>query len=300
MGTVAAMGQRLDIQQRYTPGAAVHAAVGEWVGGDALLEGTVERMAEVAVRFARFVAQRADIAEVTPGDCEAFVHAHTRTGAPPSTATLHFRRTTVRAVFRTLRHLGVDVGDPTLDLVLGPRTVRTTRPLTDDEVTLVRVCALGRAREPLRAATAVALAEATATTREIPLVCVGDVDLAAGIVRLPGAARVDARGATLTSWGVGVLRRHLAGLDDGDPVLVVRGDPTALAAQAAACNLLAGLLDTAGLRAEPDVRPGSVRAWAGAVVHRRTGRIDAAARALGVRSLDAAADLVGFDWRAEL
>ncbi len=293
------MEQQRVVRERFGPGAAVVAAVGEWASGDAHLDSTVERMGEVAGRFARFVAHRADIAEVTPGDCEAFVHAHTRTGVPPSTATLHFRRTTIRAVFRTLRHRGVDLGDPTLDLVLEPRTVRSTRALTDDEVTLVRVCALGRAREPLRAASTVALAEATATTREIPLVQAADVDLVAGTVRLPGGARVDARTATLTPWGAGVLRRHLASVDVGEPVLAVRGDPAALAAQAAACNLLAALLDAAGLRAEPDVRPGSVRAWAGEVVHRGTGRIEDAARALGVRSLDAAADLVGLDWRAE-
>jgi hypothetical protein len=46
------------------------------------------------------------------------------------------------------------------------------------------------------------------------------------------------------------------------------------------------------------VRPVSVAAWAGARVLADTGRIEAAARALGCRSLDTAARLLRFDWRA--
>ena len=54
----------------------------------------------------------------------------------------------------------------------------------------------------------------------------------------------------------------------------------------------------AGLSGEPDVGPGSLAAWAGRRVMRETGRIEAVAVALGVRSLDRAALIIGWDWRA--
>ena len=53
-----------------------------------------------------------------------------------------------------------------------------------------------------------------------------------------------------------------------------------------------------GLAGEPDVRPMSVAAWAGSRVFRERGRIDAVAHALGMRSLDRAAALIGWDWQA--
>jgi hypothetical protein len=280
-----------------SPAEAVRLATESWRGAEEFLDSTVARMSEVAQRFARRVAARESILEVSAEDCESFIHAATRCGANPSLATLHFRRTTLRAVFRSLRHLGVDVADPTLDLALPPKSVRTTRPLTDEEVNLVRICALGRGRGATRAAVALALAEATATTREIPLITAGDVDLDAGTVQLPGGARVKPRTAQLTRWGLGVLDRHLGDCDPDQHLVPVRGDVERLAAQAGTCNLIGALLDSAGLRAEPDVRPGSIRAWAGAAIHRRNGRIEHVASALGLRSLDAAADLIGFDWK---
>ena len=60
---------------------------------------------------------------------------------------------------------------------------------------------------------------------------------------------------------------------------------------------IADVLARAGLAAEPDVRPLSVVAWAGRQILDETGRIDDVARRLGMRSLDRAAQLIGFDWQ---
>ena|GEM_PF-7026378 len=54
-----------------------------------------------------------------------------------------------------------------------------------------------------------------------------------------------------------------------------------------------------GLTKEPDVRPHSVVAWAGRRVLSETSHIEAVAKALGARSLDRAASLIGWDWREE-
>ena len=59
---------------------------------------------------------------------------------------------------------------------------------------------------------------------------------------------------------------------------------------------LQDVLVRAGLAGEPDVRASSVAAWAGRRVLEETGRIDLAARALGVRSLDRAARIIGWEW----
>ena len=54
---------------------------------------------------------------------------------------------------------------------------------------------------------------------------------------------------------------------------------------------------SAGLITEPDVRPASLIAWAGTVIFEETDKIEEVARRLGMRSLDAAARFINFDWR---
>ena len=66
--------------------------------------------------------------------------------------------------------------------------------------------------------------------------------------------------------------------------------------QASSCIAVSDTLVRAGLGDEPDLRPVSVAAWAGRSLLDKTGRIDAVARLLGVRSLDRAARIVAWDW----
>jgi len=53
---------------------------------------------------------------------------------------------------------------------------------------------------------------------------------------------------------------------------------------------------SAGLSGEPDVRPLSVAAWAVVKIFEQTSRIEDVAGRLGMRSLDRAALLIGWDW----
>jgi hypothetical protein len=55
----------------------------------------------------------------------------------------------------------------------------------------------------------------------------------------------------------------------------------------------------ADLTNDPYVRPTSLTAWVGVGVMRTTRRIEAVAMALGVRSLDAAARIIGWDWTTD-
>ncbi|WP_345502992.1 tyrosine-type recombinase/integrase [Pedococcus ginsenosidimutans] len=263
-------------------------------------------MTETAQRFAgRLTAIGIGaFADVRPETAQAFVSARTIKGRPPELATRHARRTALRTLYRTLRSLRLADGDPTLDLDLPPRGELVARPLTDDEITLCRASA--QLRPGRRASTrcvAWALGEATAVSSEITAITVADLDdpLNPTWVRLPGTRRHDPRTAALTHWGAAVIAhrvRDLAGC--GPQTLLAYGGraPAGDAkAQASVCNALRHVLDAAGLAAEPDVRPASLRHWAGRTAHDTGTPIEGVARLLGHRSLDAAAEDIALTWR---
>lgn len=277
-----------------------------WIEAEAHSPQTLERMGEVGVRFARRLTAtgRTMWSEVDENDCAEFVDARV-VNKTPSVATLHFRRTTIRTIFRTLRDLGLVTGEPTVDLVLPPRTTAGTRPLTDDEITLLRTAALTTGRDHGRNATILALAEATAITSEIALVHTDDLNNPSDpiTVALPGNRRAQPRTGHLTGWGQGVIARRVRlqrALLDGDGRLAFTGTPgpEEISGQASVCNALGVLLAAVGLNLEPDVRPASVRYWAGRTLYDSGAPITDVAVALGARSLDTAATAIGLDWQA--
>jgi integrase/recombinase XerC len=195
-------------------------------------------------------------------------------------------------------HLIARHRDPTLDIVLPPRTSATrTRPLDDDEESLGRVWSRHTLAET-RAPALWALGQATATTSEMPHIRVRDLRLDDGQVWLHGSRKRDARLGRLTSWGTDRLRRRVEQLDGKpDALLVFGGDPFSPSGQAAVGRGLYMVLVRAGLADDPGLRPASLSAWAGRKVFEETGQIEAAARVMGLRSLDQAARLVGWGWR---
>ena len=148
-------------------------------------------------------------------DVAAFVAAATTGGSAPELATQHARRTSVRTFYRTLRELGIQAGDPTMDLRLPPRGVLAARPLTDDEVALGRVSSqVGPGARSQMQAVAWALAEASAVSSEITAITIADLDDSESPCRvvLPGTRHHDPRQGQLTGWGAGVLARRVAAL----------------------------------------------------------------------------------------
>ena len=91
----------------------------------------------------------------------------------------------------------------------------------------------------------------------------------------------------------------LKGRTEHDPRLVYRGTGSGESRQAASCVAITETLERAGLAREPDVRPLSIVAWAGRRIFTETGRIDEVAKRTGVRSLDGAARLIGWEWMDE-
>jgi hypothetical protein len=255
------------------------------------------RFAATAERFFSFCRRGYDLrslAEVTPEIARAFV-VSTLEDREPSVATMHLRRSALRFAFRQARRLGVVDHDPCVDLALPPRSGLSARPLTDDEVAVCRsysLTSLTNTRTPA----AWALAEATARTAEIPHIREHDLDLNHRRVWLHGSTRTVDRWAPLTRWGVVQLERRLHALEGPDAPLVYAANGSPASGQASSCIAVSDTLVRAGLGDEPDLRPVSVAAWAGRALLDETGRIDAVARLLGVRSLDRAARIVAWDW----
>jgi len=259
-----------------------------------------ERTSAILDRFGRFAGNGCglvDLSEVTSSLAHSFVTAPTEAGQAPSTSTMHWRRTALRLLFRSARRHGLLDGDPTLDLDLPPRSSLGTRPLTDDEVTLCRSVAQWSLAGSRRAAVW-ALAEATCRSSELPRVSGDDIDLDSGRVWICGGKATEARQGELTDWGLVQVRARLDELELPSLPLVYSGRSPAGAGQVSGAAALVDVLARAGLHQEPDVRPGSVAAWAGRRVFEETGRIERAAKALGVRSLDRAAGIIAWDWRA--
>jgi integrase len=257
---------------------------------------TFVRVGSSWTRFGEFASHSGieTLGGVDPILAAAFVHSRTTAEAAPGTATMHNRRTSLRMLFRAARRLGLVDGDPTSDLRLPPRVVGSYRPLTDDEVDLCRDAAAWWMSSN-RFAAVWALAEAGARGAELGTVRVSDVDLDDKRVRLSGGKRVEPRWAPLTDWARDALERRLTTLGE-DEFIAYRGTSPSASSRISAASAVTAVLTRAGLAGEPDLRPTSVAAWTGRTEFDRTGNIADAARLLGLRSLDATARMIGWNW----
>ena len=198
------------------------------------------------------------LAETQPDDASGFVRSRLESGLPASVSVLHNRRAALRLLFRAARRLGLAETDPTLDLLLPPKSSAAARPLDGDEIELCRDVAQWASG---RVATAWALTEATALGAEIAGVTSDDIDLEAGTVRINGGQWTMARIGVLTEWGAETLRRRVPAAGSG-PVAYA-GEGRGIAGQVSTCRAISSVLLRAGLAGETDVRPMSVAAWAG-------------------------------------
>lgn len=221
-----------------------------------------------------------------------------RKGAKPAAATRRARRCSARQYFRVLRVLGLFDGDPTIDLRLPARGASALRPLDDTELDHCRLACLDLFDTRLPAV--LALAEATATSGELPGILIRHCDLERGRVWIPGSTRRQPRWGYLTVWGVRALAARIAALREAgagdDTAVVYEGSArreTSQSPQASASAAMREILDQAGLRGVPGVRPESLSIAFGARVWQRTGDLMLASRALGIRDLNRTAELVG-------
>jgi integrase/recombinase XerC len=261
---------------------------------------SVARLTQLQGRFSQFLTNGLGVGtadRVLPEHVRAFVESRTRDGRPPSIATMHLRRSAVRLLYREARSAGLTDSDPARNLHLPARSSLRTRPLTDDEVALCRsssVKTLSDTRQPA----AFAFAEATARCAEMPAITVEDLDLERARVWLKGTSATVARWAHLTPWGADQVARRIARLTAASTTRIIcPKSRTSSSAAASAHRAVAEVLRRAGLSSEPDVRPNSIVAWRGTKALAEGAGIEKVAVLLGVRSLDRAALLIGWDWQ---
>lgn len=296
------MTQTTSARQRRSPSDALGQVLLA-LSGSKLTDYSTQRLAELMTRFVSYVEKGHGIRSLTDiaeEHVEGFVCASTLgvRRRRPSVATMHLRRSALRLFFRTARDLRLHNGDPTMDLRLPPRSSLPVRALTDEEIVLGRSSSLHSMTATNRSA-AWALAEATARTSEIPQIRISDLDLEKKRVWLHGSNKAEPRWGHPTLWGLEQLARRrdvLEKMTDRDSRLVYRGEGNPHSAQASSCLAIADSLQRAGLSNEPDVRPGSVVAWAGIKVFESSGCIGEVARALGMRTLDGAARMIDWQW----
>jgi len=279
-----------------------------WHAMDELAPSTQARFAEILAQATRR-AERLDIthwgAAFDEVMCEAFINSRTGDAEEPSVSLQHLRRSSLRAGFSTLRHIGVVMKDPTRNIVLPSRSQLATRAATDDEIALLEMHALASraSRQPL----ILALAEASGLTSEIPFVTfehIDDLDNPT-TVKLIGSEWVKPRVGNLSPFGRRVLRGRIKVLRrDGtlrmtDSIVYAgtqkRGDVSPTASM---CQSISEVFRRAGLNKEGDLRPASVAFWAGRQAFEAANdrKLEAAALALGLKSLDKAAHKIDYTW----
>ncbi len=282
--------------------ASMQRVLAELEGRHVLSEQSLPRVRDTLHRFERYARSTHRVHELRAVTAElalAFVVSPHSKGEP-AVATQHLRRSALRLMFRVARELELAEGDPTLDQLLPPRSSLVLRPLTDDEIALGRSFSL-ETLSSTRPSAAWALAEATATTSEIPNILVGELQLDESRVWIRGATKTDARWGDFDEWGRIQVERRLRALPNADPSrpLVYEGHGSAESQQASSCIAISRTLVKAGLGGEPDVRPASVAAWAGARLFAAGVPIEEVARRLGKRSLDRTARFIGLNWKAD-
>jgi hypothetical protein len=269
-------------------------------------EVTVDKIMFEAGLLATYMADgvgKPAVAQATQDDITGWAQAalarRRLTGKNPAQATVRLRLTCARIVLQVLRRLGLYEGDPLIG-VKGPgRSKRTTRPMTDEEILLARICCTDLEGTYLQPA-ALALAEATATSTELSAVLVCHIDLEAATVVLTGAKRRAARTGYLSPWGVkqlaariNRLRADNPGLSIGHLPVTYSGAAGGKSAAAAAAILMRGVLEACSLAGQHGIKPGSIAAAYGRRVWQQTGSLPLVAHVLGRNTFDGAAAEIG-------
>ncbi len=277
----------------------VQAALRERYGGN---ERTAEKIAAEATRLFRYLGARG--AASWPEVTEQLVAEWCWAPRPdrwgrlqdPAQTTARNRQWAALAVFEEAKGLGAPI-DP--EELVGERIKRRgagipTRPLTDEEATSVEVHA-DRGLPGSRRCLLVAFSFAGGTATEVAGVRMGDVDLQAGMVAFDGPS---ARTNPLGGWAAEAVdcfvRTHRP--IPPEQLLCVSGRTDEFQAAHSVTVRLGEVLADAGIAGRAGVTARSIRLTTAVRVLQES-CIEAAARFLGSRSLDAAADALGHDWR---
>ncbi|WP_419933270.1 hypothetical protein [Candidatus Poriferisodalis sp.] len=226
-------------------------------------------------------------------------NAQTQTHYDPAPTTQRNRLWAARLALKAARQLGapIDANALVRGAVIAEDGGRKTKLLTDTQLDRVKTHADPGTR-PSRRSVAVTLSLAGAKPAEIPAVCLADIDLNVGTVRL--GTGDNARVNSLSEWGCRTIRRRIEHTppDSRTEPLCVRPATSPIGAARSIRTQLSQLMRQAGIGHIDGISGMSIRYTAARKVFESAG-IEAAARFLGTGSLDTAAAAVGHTWRSD-
>lgn len=309
--------------------SAVAAVVTDWraqaAQGHVSID-TVETYLKVLATLRTFMTSQAVelLCDVSSELLFAWVNSLTARGNRVPTQDMRSLRSTVaRTFYLACFRLGYTDQNPAAALSEVRRPARYVCSLTEDEVVALKRASDFDAKHDAthggyedgssKAAAAVALALLGAQSGEVGAVRCTDVRLTDGLVWAHGGGQryVDRWLPIDDGWAFEVLVARVAFLarqHPGDwadrPVAyspVPGGNSTSeINARRSATSMLIGkALERAGLKQPGRIRVASINEYVAARVLAKTGRIEAVAARLGMRSLDAAAHVASYDWRPD-
>jgi integrase/recombinase XerC len=246
------------------------------------------------------------LGDVTSDHVVLWINSLNHNRETPSDSLQNTRRTAIRALFVTARVLGLIEDSPAALVHTKPDSAREASPLSAAQVAQLKANSRPQMGE-VKLPSMLALSLLGASGQEVAFVRGCDVDLDAGAVWLHhGSARSFPRWVPIDDdWAGQALRFKLTALqkttDDWRRRLLCYEprlpDPTPYNRQSAVSNALTDLMRDARVFQPGRYSANSIRQYTAVRVYNETGRIEAAAYRLGMRSLDRMADLLGLDWR---
>lgn len=269
---------------------------------------SMAKSVQLVHRFAQFTDARGvrELRDIDQDLCERWLAAKhgvgVKTGQRPTPRAMKTRRSALSQLFTTSYVLGLWNENPAAFVTLPEVGTRPARALTEAEADACRSASRRRVRET-RLPAVVALALTGAGSSEIAHAIVADIDLDAATVWVHSGGRHRVpRLLSLDAWAAKALAARVTALaktHSPDELPGVRiaytGAATGYTAQSAIGMALGNILASAKLTSS-DLRTTSFAMYAAHRAWRDTRRVENAAAVLGVRSLDTAARMCGYDW----
>lgn len=311
------LGQFILNEKLSEPGAiaaneAIEIVVEDWarqVNARKVSQAVISNYETDARSLAKFATAqgRPDLRDIDASLILSWMHAPRADGQPVAPNTRLRRRSAARALFTTAQCLGLHDLNPAASVEEFRRKTRYVGAFTDGQIQQLKDVApyrLGETKAPV----ILALALLGAANAEIAETRVSDIDLEGERVWLhDGGIRWSPRFVPIDdAWAHEALRTRIEALRcSTDPATLdscrIAYDGVSKEANkrsAATAMTLMKLMQTARVHTPGKTRAESIREWLAARIFDKTGRVEAVAARLGMRSLDAAAHIVGYDWVA--
>ena len=236
--------------------------------------------------------------------------ANAYTGEPVPDTTRYARRAVASAFFHTCFRLGITDQNPAQALPARKSRDRYVHPFTPEQIDRLKGQAASRHKET-KGPAALALVLLGCSSGEVGAITARDIDLTAMLVNAHGGGdRYAQRWLPIDGpWCFDQLAARLRALADKCPHdwqdRYVAYDPQPgkddnPRRRAAATSMTVGkIIERAGLKVGGITRVASITEAVARRVFLETGKVEAVAARLGLRKLDDAAHLCGYDWQSE-